>query len=202
MSDLILARIEPETTSLLDCGCGDGSKTFLIKCSRKIDYVIGCDIWLSSLRLAKKVCDDVVLGDATKLPFREKSVEHVHAEEILEHLDKNMGYVFISEMERVAIKKISLTTPNGPTLGDPLLCKENIYQRHLSGWNYFELKKRGFNVRGTGFIISRNIPTPLLIVFSGISYMIPILGARLVAYRHVHPQSEHDEKKKTRSEPR
>lgn len=182
IDNLVLARIDPKTKSLLDCGCGNGSNTFIMKFERKIDYDLGCDIWLPSLKIASKICDGVVLCDVMRLPFREKSFEHVHAGEVLEHFDKSKGYTFISEMDRVAKRKITLTTPNGFVLGDATQTKENLHQRHLSGWTYFELKRLGFNVRGTGIIGSWGIKMLIRVIFSGISYIIPFLGADLIAY--------------------
>lgn len=65
----------------------------------------------------------------------------------MEHLSKTDGKIMIEQMEKVARKKIILTTPNGflPTYAGP---DDNPTEIHLSGWTVDELRKLGFNIYG------------------------------------------------------
>jgi len=71
----------------------------------------------------------------------------VLATEVLEHLSKDDGKIMLEQMEKIARKKIILTTPNGflPTYAGP---DDNPTETHLSGWTVNELRKLGFKVYG------------------------------------------------------
>lgn len=132
--------------TILDVGCGYSSPLRLIK---KGSLKVGLDIYEPYILESKKLAihDEYVFGDARNLPFESNCFDCAVAIEVLEHLEKQDGLKMIKEMERVAKKKIILTTPNGflPTAPGP---KDNPEERHLSGWTANELKKLGFRVRG------------------------------------------------------
>lgn len=145
LSSLLSKEIEDEWR-ILDIGCGQSSP---LKGVEKGIYKVGLDIYkpyiLKSLKLS--IHDNYVLGDARALQFKSKSFDCVMATEVLEHLDKHDGEKMIKEMERVAKKKILMTTPNGflPTYAGP---DDNPEETHLCGYTAAELKKLGFKVYG------------------------------------------------------
>jgi len=132
--------------SVLDVGCGRPTESNYIE---KGIFKVGLDIYEPYLkeREKQKTHNVLILGDARNLPFPDKFFDVVVATEVLEHLNKSDGFKMIAEMERVAKKKIILTTPNGylPTYAGP---NDNPKECHLSGWSYDELKKIGFKIRG------------------------------------------------------
>ena len=81
------------------------------------------------------------------LPFKPNSFDCAIATEVLEHLNKEDGLRMLQEMERVAKRKIILTTPNGflRTYAGP---EDNPEETHLCGYTASELKKSGFKIRG------------------------------------------------------
>jgi len=127
-------------------GCGrHSSLTGINKGSLKV----GLDHYEPYIQRSRHagVHDHYVIGDARRLPFRTGSFDCAVATEILEHMEKKDGVEMIAEMERVARKKIILTTPNGflPTAPGP---EDNPDEEHLSGWTAGELEAMGFKVYG------------------------------------------------------
>jgi len=84
---------------ILDAGCGSG---FLIhKLGSMETRFIGLDLGRVEIKSAASKCPlaDFVIGDATQLPFREKTFDWVICTEVLEHL-KN-PYSAVKEFRRV-----------------------------------------------------------------------------------------------------
>jgi len=132
--------------TILDAGCG---RSPLLKKIKKGTYKVGLDIYEPYIFESKKqlIHDDYILGDVRALPFESNSFDCAVSIEVLEHLNKADGLKMIKEMERVARKKIILTTPNGylPAYAGS---GDNPEEKHLSGWTYKELRKLGFRVYG------------------------------------------------------
>ena len=132
-------ELNGDIRSCLDVGCGPGRFKHL-----KHFYSVGCDIHQPTLLKAEKrgYYNKLVECDACHLPFESKSFDAVISTELLEHLSKADGEKFIEETERVACKKVIITTPWGfaPQRG----VKGNPYQVHISGWTPRELQKRGY----------------------------------------------------------
>lgn len=132
--------------TILDAGCGRDSP---LKHIKNGSYKVGLDFYEPYIvqSKAKRIHNDYVIGDVKEMPFKDKSFDVAVSIEVLEHLDKDDGLKMIKEMERVAKRKIILTTPNGflATYGGP---KDNPREKHLSGWTYDELKKLGFKIYG------------------------------------------------------
>lgn len=147
IENLIDREVE-DNWKILDAGCGRFSSLRNIK---KGCYKVGLDFYEPYINESKKnlIHDEYVLGDIRKMPFSSNSFDCVASIDVLEHLEKIDGLKMIKEMERVATKKIILTTPNGflPTYAGP---KDNPEESHLSGWTSEELKKLGFKVYGSG----------------------------------------------------
>jgi SAM-dependent methyltransferase len=136
--------------SVLDIGCGDTGWLVSDQGGIRLDNVvtIGYDIHRATIARAraKQQHTQYVLGDATSLVFDTKSIDCVIAMEVIEHLPKEKGYQMISEMERVAIKKIIIQTPNGFFPQNQV--DSNPYQKHMSGWSVDDFEALGFNVHG------------------------------------------------------
>ena len=114
MSKIRLATKINGTTSLifLDVGCGDGTYELLLE--KDFDYLIGLDLTLSNLQMAKahiknerKV--DFVLADAKNLPLGDLSADVVLCSEVLEHLDDPLKALL--ELSRIFRNNLLLTVP-------------------------------------------------------------------------------------------
>lgn len=150
MNSTALALVEREldgADSVLDVGCGTSSP--LTEIHRGF-YSIGLDIFKPSLLTLNKskFYDDLVLADARQLPFRNKVFDVVLSLDVIEHLSRQDGYGFITQISKVAKNKVVLTAPSGflpqGSLGN------NRHQKHLSGWTKDDFKTLGLSVAGYG----------------------------------------------------
>jgi SAM-dependent methyltransferase len=132
--------------SILDMGCGSGSP---ISPFPAANYSVGIDLFLTSLKKAKKTCcySDLVQGDIFTVAFKPKSFDAVISTDVLEHFTKKSGLELIKKMEGIAIKKVIILTPNGFSLKEHFE-DENEFQEHKSGWTTKEFEDLGFAVRG------------------------------------------------------
>lgn len=77
-------------TSLIDVGCGSGGA--LLAASGRFDPLVGVDIGLRWLVIARKRLDEagtpalLVCADAEALPFPDRSFTHAIAEDLIEHV--------------------------------------------------------------------------------------------------------------------
>jgi len=129
----------------LDVGCG--AEPYLGEC-HSIERVIGVDGSYSSCRSAQRAHKYVSVVQAVlpDLPFRERSVDAVTLLQVVEHLPKDVGSNLIVEAERLARRKIIITTPNGFVRQEAY--NENPLQEHLSGWSIENFQQRGYTVWG------------------------------------------------------
>jgi SAM-dependent methyltransferase len=128
---------------VLDLGCGESSP---IQYCKKVKFSVGIDINKEAiLKSKKKIHNFYLISDVRRLPFVQKSFDCVLLLDLIEHLPKRDGFKLINFVEKIARKKIIVYTPNGfmPQLRD--LEERNIYQKHLSGWNWSEMRKLGFS---------------------------------------------------------
>jgi len=111
-----LPRIEkiidmvPTNKRILDIGCYDGTISQLIK--EKNNVVIGLDMSMNALNMAKKKGIECVSSNADNLPFKDKSFDIVVASEIIEHIFDTGK--FLDEINRILKSngELILTTPN------------------------------------------------------------------------------------------
>lgn len=131
--------------TVLDLGCGADSP---IKHCKNIKYSVGVEAFLSNLEKSKqqKIHTEYVHKKIAEVTFREKSFDAVILIEVLEHLPKEVGYEILKKMEKLAKKKIILTTPNGFVAQNEI--DGNQWEKHISGWNYEEIKALGFAIKG------------------------------------------------------
>ena len=67
-------------------------------------------IYTDPYMIQAKKYESVVLASIVFLPFKSGSFEVGLAVEVIEHLPKDQGFVFLQELKRVS-KKVVLTTP-------------------------------------------------------------------------------------------
>lgn len=136
-----------DCTKVLELGAG---KFSYLRSLKKKFHITAFDIDQKSLDIAKgdNVYDQYVRGDVTKISdhFSENSFDCVVAFDLIEHLEKEDGLVLIKNMEKIAKKRIVIYTPNGFLFQDVI--DGNIYQKHISGWSYHEMKVNSFRVYG------------------------------------------------------
>jgi ubiquinone/menaquinone biosynthesis C-methylase UbiE len=118
--DLVRETIGPVTgLQILEVACGRGG--FVRELARKGASVAGCDFSFSALRVGKsrlpengftKSCEQLVQGDAQRLPFADSSFDIVISCETIEHVPDAQSA--LNEMHRVARPggRLFLTTPN------------------------------------------------------------------------------------------
>ena len=129
--------------SVLDVGCGRDSV---------VRTVVPPGTALTGVDILEQPCPTgygrYVRGDIRDLDsfFPADSFDCVVALDVIEHLPKEDGYAFLSELERIARQRVVLFTPNGFLAQAPY--DDNPFQEHLSGWEVEELIARGFEVLG------------------------------------------------------
>jgi len=140
-----LMRELEDSNSVLDLGCGKNSPLALI--SDRF-YSVGVELFRPYLCQSKrnKIHDDYVLGDIALVSFREKSFDSVLLLDVLEHLDKQKGGRLLSAIEKVAKKKVIITTPTH--FLHQSAYDQNPLQTHISAWTVDELRGMRFRVRG------------------------------------------------------
>ncbi|MFW6150865.1 MAG: class I SAM-dependent methyltransferase [Chloroflexota bacterium] len=136
--------------SVLDVGCGTGSPAAAV--TRRFEHrLVGLDIFSPVLKNAKRsrAYSDLVLADASRLPFADDSFHIVVCTEVLEHVPRDQGLRLLQELERVSGWLVMVSCPvgkweQGARAGNP-------YQRHQYVWDLGEIRHMRFNkVRGVG----------------------------------------------------
>jgi SAM-dependent methyltransferase len=183
-----LRGIDKSVETVLDVGCGKGFPARLL--AKKGGFqIVGVDIFMPYLIMAKnaKAFQDLILADLRNLlPFRDKSFDAVICIEVIEHLKKEEGKRLLFELERVAKKKVIVTTPVGfvkhPSENG------NPFSIHRSSWHPYEFKEMGYTVRGTAFRVGnpQNLLLRLLcytlgVIFAPFAHFYPDLAFGMVA---------------------
>jgi len=184
--------------SALDIGCGRGHCGFLIRCDRGQDHVclIGIDVHKPYLIFTKKmrIYDDLVLCDASRLPFKDRCFNLAVARGVIEHLPKNRGMELLSEIEYVSDGRIIITTPNGYWPQGPLGGVKAMI--HRSQWHVGDFKSRGYKVKGVGFRAVKVCQSnPYLwgfffYVSTPFSYIFPEIAELLIAVKDMKHYGE------------
>lgn len=126
--NLVQAMIDffpAEATSALDLGCGDGKLTERLAAT--VPQIVGLDRSWGALS-----CAGIprVLGDATLLPFRDKSWDVVISTDMLEHLDDEAEALAWQECFRVADRWVMIAVPYQECL------EEGMARCHVCGQRY------------------------------------------------------------------
>lgn len=107
-----LAAKDLTNLTFLDVGCGDGTYESILE--KNFCYLVGLDLTLSSLKIAKNQMKerskvDFVLADTKHLPFRNLSVDVLLCSEVLEHLYESTEA--LAELLRVFNSAVLITVP-------------------------------------------------------------------------------------------
>lgn len=134
--------------TVLDVGCGSDSPYKYIKQNSIVST--GVDIHEPSIEISRRggIHNDYVITNVMDIDkhFVEGSFDAVIAFDLIEHLTKEDGILLLSKMQKIANKKVIITTPNGFVPQRPY--PDNPYQEHLSGWDIDEMQLNGFKVSG------------------------------------------------------
>ena len=115
--DSVLEKLcmEVSPTSLLDVGCGANSP--IKRFSSKIPRTVGVDGFLPSiqksrtLQIHREYIHGELMSSLANIPS--KSFDVVIAMDVIEHFEKEQGWIFLGELERIASKRTIVFTPNG-----------------------------------------------------------------------------------------
>jgi ubiquinone/menaquinone biosynthesis C-methylase UbiE len=93
-----------KSTTLLEIGIGRGE--FLRRCAKTGAKVTGIDYSQDAVAVARKTLNEfpqaeIMIADATNLPFQSNSFERVFAGDVIEHLCYEDGLLMLKEMYRV-----------------------------------------------------------------------------------------------------
>jgi hypothetical protein len=81
--------------------------------------------------------------DLSKIP--DNAYNCVIAFDVIEHLNKEDGYILLYEMDRIAKELSIILTPNSFVWQPPSI--NNPYNAHISGWKPQELSKLGWTIQ-------------------------------------------------------
>ncbi len=203
--DLVRKKV-PSRTTILDVGCGTGQ---FLQALTKISHlragnIVGLDVNLTSLRIARQrgIYQDVVAADVVNMPFREGSFNIALCVEVIEHLWREDGLRLITNLEKVAMDKIVLTTPNGFTPYLPLEdddSEQSGLLQHRSGWAKEDFVRMGYSVVGSGLAVVwgqngliRKVPPVLRPVLGLLSYLLgpigthaPRVSAKIICWKNL-----------------
>ena len=131
--------------TVLDLGCG--ANPYLGECDN-VKSVVGVDGSYQACLSAKtaKKYRLVAQSYLPHLPFRPQSVDAVAMLQVVEHLPKHIASQLIVEAEKLARRRIVITTPNG--FVEQEAYGDNSFQEHLSGWTIEDFEERGYQVWG------------------------------------------------------
>jgi ubiquinone/menaquinone biosynthesis C-methylase UbiE len=193
MSGLVLSLVRGRT--IIDLGSGLGAWGYAIKCRFNEVYLIGLDVDLENLMYVGRhsVYDDLVLACLPWIPFRDKSADTILCCDVIEHLRKSEGLKLIQEMERVARRRIIVTTPS------PRIVFSN--PEHVSSWSARDFKKLGFRVLGVRFryhaLLGGNLKFILYWLFELLSRLVTYFASTLITYKDL--DDRHDQSKDSNS---
>src|SRR6267378_1278293 len=89
-----------------DIGCGKGMYAGYFK-----GVVVGLDLNIAKLSVAKNKYDGVVRASATHIPFKSLAFDFALFSEVLEHMPRDPALQALKEVRRIS-RRCLLTTPN------------------------------------------------------------------------------------------
>ncbi len=172
---------------LLDVGCGWGWFGFRLRIDREVrGLLIGLDVFAPTLRRLKKlnIYDGLVRADIRFIPFKDAIVDVVFATEVIEHLPKEEGYVFLDELDRVSRGMIIVTTPRG--FFPQGAYDGNIFETHRSGWFEKDFVEKGYDVMlaGRSKILLKPIKTVTYYV-NALAELLPIVVKKFLPKEYI-----------------
>ncbi len=156
-----IRSLQDHPVIICDCGCGLGDLSLFLKPRLGNSFLVGTDLSLAHLRVARRArYDDVVLCDVRFPPFRNNAFDCLFCLEVIEHFLKSESKQIIFGLTGIA-RQLIVSTPNGfrekflGEIGEKATdsrCKalgRPINEFHLCGWTSRELRDLGFRVRGS-----------------------------------------------------
>ena len=112
VSDFFYLMNPSKNDTFLDVGGGTGLG--FRKIWNYFDRVIVIDINEKAMQRVERQVKDVepIIADACYLPFKDKSIDYVFSNAVIEHIVTDKRDKFAEEIERVAKKGYFITTPN------------------------------------------------------------------------------------------
>lgn len=138
----ILVAIPQDVKTVLDVGTGAGAIFRKLKDRKGLDC-FGIDI---SFELVNRLNDNIVVADASNIPFKDAEFDMVLAGDFIEHIEEGHFAKSVSEMIRVSKKYILINSPYKDVVNWPVsLCGKcgmefNIYG-HVRTVNIALIKK-------------------------------------------------------------
>ena len=140
-----LAAALRDCRSVLDVGCGNNSPMAYMDCPE----TLGLDGYAPSLEEARAsgTHNEFLLGDVRRMEslLGGRRFDACVALDVIEHLPKEDGWRMLEQMEKVALQKVIIFTPNGFL---PQRSRNGDLQEHLSGWTADEMRSKGYSVYG------------------------------------------------------
>jgi len=137
----------PENRKVLDLGCGCGAPF----AGKYFKLLVGVDIFRK--RFSMPEYDLVLYHDIRDLEmFQTNSFDVVTIIDVIEHLEKEEGIRLLKEVERIAMEKIIIFTPekwdNNKSNTENPACWSygNKYNLHKSLWTRREFYKNGYTI--------------------------------------------------------
>ena len=148
----LLSSLVPDKSRVLDVGHGYGYTALRLRIAGKDVHITGIDIHdqYHYAHRQMNVYDRVVLMDARKMPFRDKSFDVSYAVQLLEHLELGDGDVVLGEMERVTRGLVFVSTPDGFHPEDGKMRDGNPASLHRSGYTRSYFASRGYETQLVG----------------------------------------------------
>ena len=193
LDHIVISKIRGKR--ILDVGCGYGKWGFLTKkyfwntqngSLIEQPFVAGLDIHPANVKTVAehRIYDQLLEGNATSLPFEDKSFDTVLGLEIIEHMKEEDGHQALKEFERVAEKCIILSTPNKKCFRDGVhdMNGYNPYEAHVSAWKIKTFEALGYRCYGIGMKLW---PSWLWgrTEFTYFSYRIPFISDMLLCVK-------------------
>jgi len=156
---------------ILDLGHGYGATGLYIRTrtyKRGWCELVGVDPFQEYHDIQKKmgIYDKLYVERGENMHFPDKIFDLSIAQHTIEHVEKEVGYKMLSELERVTNDRVIICTPNGYTESGPL--DGNPDNNHLSGWEAKDFKELGYKTR----IITKNVNSRLLILFAKLVFFL------------------------------
>jgi len=145
-----VVRVRPKMRGkydvLLDLGCGMG---YFCKILRKhAEYVIGMDVYIPSLKQARKTggFDDLILADIGNPPIQKDKIDCVTLFDVIEHLPKRGAVKLLESFACtifLCVPKVDFSNKLYAYL------TKNRYERHKSFWTTGDFEKLKFKCETT-----------------------------------------------------
>ncbi len=190
----IVREIAPSDRSVLDVGCSEGKLGPIVKFFRRDVHLVGVDI-NPSIKGNPRY-DGLVKCNVRYLPIRDRSFDTVVLIEVLEHLYHNDGYRLLERLEKIAMRRVIISTTVGYLRERN---KNNPYMRHKSGWYPDEFRLRGYKIRGS--VGPRILPKDFAYFLSFIlplGYLIPEFSYHMTCVLTVPMKADLKPKRKSR----